>query len=230
MLGKNPKRAQELNDGLSLFVQEIFPTLQGEGPFTGHPAVFVRLKGCNLSCFWCDTDFESSNWIASLDEILADIDKKCSPTCDLVVITGGEPFRQNISALVKSLLDRGKRVQIETNGTLWVELPEHPNLTIVCSPKTSNLNKELERRIDYYKYVIEAGGNCTKDGLPLRSTQSNSNEQKIARPPKDAFVYVMPLDSFDTRKNLENQKECIEIAKEFNYKFTMQTHKVLNIR
>ena len=28
----------------------IFPTIQGEGPFAGTPAIFIRLGGCNLAC------------------------------------------------------------------------------------------------------------------------------------------------------------------------------------
>jgi 7-carboxy-7-deazaguanine synthase len=56
--GKNPVRKQELTEDGSLDVVDIFPTIQGEGPNAGRPAVFVRLWGCNLTCSFCDTDFE----------------------------------------------------------------------------------------------------------------------------------------------------------------------------
>lgn len=230
MLGNNTKRPPEQSDGLALSIQEIFYTLQGEGPFSGQPAVFIRLVGCNLSCYWCDTDFESSSWKPSLEEILKEETKQSAEKSDLVVITGGEPFRQNIAPLVEALLAKGKRVQIETNGTLWVELPKHKNLSIVCSPKTKNLNACLTNRADFYKYVIQAGYTSEEDGLPIASTQNECSELQIARPPKDASVYVMPLDIGDARKNLENQKECINIAKEFNYYVTLQTHKLLSIK
>ena len=121
MLGTNPVRPQDLNDGKSLWVQEIFYTLQGEGPFCGRPSVFVRLGGCNLRCSWCDTDFESSEWVPALEEILAQIEKIRPSHCKLIVITGGEPFRQNLAPLVNALLGRDLEVQIETNGTLWVD-------------------------------------------------------------------------------------------------------------
>ena len=62
MFGTNPSRKQVLDDGQELWVQEVFYTLQGEGPFSGQPALFIRLAGCNLRCFWCDTEFESSTW------------------------------------------------------------------------------------------------------------------------------------------------------------------------
>ena len=31
-------------------IMEVFPTLQGEGKFTGHPAYFIRLAGCDVGC------------------------------------------------------------------------------------------------------------------------------------------------------------------------------------
>ena len=43
MFGKNPIRPPEKGNGSTLLVQEIFPTVQGEGPHTGQPSVFVRL-------------------------------------------------------------------------------------------------------------------------------------------------------------------------------------------
>src|SRR4051812_2880501 len=106
MFGRNPVRKQEQGDGGTLWVQAVFYTLQGEGPFSGHPSVFVRLGGCNLRCVWCDTDFESSSWRPRLDELLARIEAVRPESCDLVVITGGEPFRQNIVPLVRHLLER----------------------------------------------------------------------------------------------------------------------------
>ena len=40
-----------------LGLAEIFYSVQGEGTWTGTPAVFVRLAGCNLACTFCDTDY-----------------------------------------------------------------------------------------------------------------------------------------------------------------------------
>ena len=37
-------------------VNEIFYSLQGEGFYTGTPAVFLRFAGCNRQCSFCDTD------------------------------------------------------------------------------------------------------------------------------------------------------------------------------
>lgn len=229
MLGKNPVRPQLIEDGQSLWIQSVFYTLQGEGPFIGTPALFVRLAGCNLKCFWCDTDFESSKWQPDLDELLERIESMRPEHCQLVVITGGEPFRQNLAPLVERLLQKELTVQIETNGTLWVDLPDHPKLYIVCSPKTNFIHEKLRPRITSYKYVLGSGNTDPNDGLPLLSTQIEDVPAKIARPDRGSDVYVMPIDTGDDLKNGANRRACVETAMRFGYKLTLQTHKFLNI-
>lgn len=53
MFGQNTPRRRE--SGGLLQVQDVFYTIQGEGPFAGRTAVFIRLTGCNLRCWFCDT-------------------------------------------------------------------------------------------------------------------------------------------------------------------------------
>jgi organic radical activating enzyme len=230
VLGDNPIRPQQLTDGKSLWVQEIFHSLQGEGPFAGKPAVFVRLAGCNLSCFWCDTDFESSDWKPTIEEILGEVRAFTGGTTRLVVITGGEPFRQNIAPLVERLLDDGLQVQIETNGTLWVELPEHDKLHIVVSPKTPALNENIRRRAAAFKYVITSGNVDPLDGLPLDSTQSPGRAATLAKPEPGRPVYVMPLDSGNAETNQRNTQACARVAQQYGHTLTLQLHKLIGVR
>lgn len=55
-------------------LNEVFETIQGEGVFTGVPAIFVRLQVCPVGCSWCDT---KQTWSAEpsdftdLDTIMA---------------------------------------------------------------------------------------------------------------------------------------------------------------
>lgn len=41
-------------------LSEIFYSIQGEGPNTGKPSIFIRLAGCNLCCVWCDSILKGS--------------------------------------------------------------------------------------------------------------------------------------------------------------------------
>lgn len=230
MFGGNPARAQELGDGQTLWVQEVFRTLQGEGPHTGRPALFIRLAGCNLRCFWCDTDFESSTWTPSLSELLKRVHELSDPRSNLIVLTGGEPMRQNIAPLVESLLADGYHVQIETNGTLWIELPESDRLDIVCSPKTSQIHPRIKQRARYFKYVVTADGASPVDGLPAQSTQTKGAACAIARPPETAEVFIMPLDEMNSNRNAENLDTCVQVATRHGYSLTVQLQKIAGFK
>jgi 7-carboxy-7-deazaguanine synthase len=231
MFGQNPARSQELDGAGQLWIQEVFYTLQGEGPFAGEPSVFVRTGGCNLKCYWCDTDFESSSWKPLLPELMAAIRAARPAHCDLVVLTGGEPFRQDIRPLVDALLDEGLRVQIETNGSLWVPLPNHERLTIVCSPKTKNLAPAIIPRIDTFKYVVAAGEIDPADGLPAASTQHRSDKSvRLARPVTAAVpVFIMPRDDQNEVSNRANLEACVAAALQHGHRLGVQLHKLLNL-
>ena len=87
---------------MSLKVNEIFFSIQGESSFAGLPCLFIRLTGCNLRCTYCDTRYayeEGKNM--SLEDILAAL-----PTGygGLVEVTGGEPLLQDECPQVEPIL------------------------------------------------------------------------------------------------------------------------------
>src|ERR1700756_5367366 len=104
MFGTNPQRPIDGGDGRTLAVQSIFYTLQGEGPFSGQPAVFIRLAGCNLACTFCDTDFESGIENRMETDVLIEHVGNLLAASRLVVLTGGEPLRQNVGPLIDRLV------------------------------------------------------------------------------------------------------------------------------
>ncbi len=132
-----------------LHVSEVFgPTIQGEGPYIGRVAMFVRLGGCNLACSWCDTPYTWDAGRFSLRHEIAprtvsDIIEQLDVSPGIVVITGGEPLLQarseGFAHLLIELRRRGRRVHIESNGTI---LPEAEILdgidVIILSPKLEN--------------------------------------------------------------------------------------------
>jgi len=137
---------------------------EGEGPFAGTPAIFVRLAGCNLQCPGCDTDYTSQRLKMSPIGALSLIET--FKGYSLIVITGGEPFRQNLGPLVSELRHANYQVQIETNGTIYDNNFLYDLATIVCSPKTASIHKNMHSVIDAYKYVLQAGHISKEDGLP----------------------------------------------------------------
>jgi organic radical activating enzyme len=220
MFGKNPKRTIEKGDGTEIFIQEIFPTLQGEGPYVGWPAIFIRLNGCNLACTFCDTEFENFKKY-NLEQILGEIKKyQQEYAIKLIVISGGEPFRQPIEKLCQILLECNYLIQIETNGTIFRELPKE--IKIICSPKAVNgkyynLDPRFNNKIDAFKFLISMHLN------PYKCVPPHVINQNIP-------IYVQPMDEYDSIKNDINTKFCTELAMKNGYIMSLQTHKILNIK
>ena len=104
-------------------INEIFPSVQGEGTTIGVPSIFIRTAGCNLKCTWCDTPYTSwkpEGKSMDIDEIMRDVEAH-SPIKN-IVLTGGEPLIQpEIVPLVERLAGEGYNIQIETNGTIYRE-------------------------------------------------------------------------------------------------------------
>lgn len=237
MLNKQIPLKQELRSDTRLSVNSIFYTIQGEGPFAGSPCIFVRLAGCNLQCPKCDTQY-SELYVESSSEIQKSIEHlwphRTHDPDPLVVITGGEPFRQNIKPLVEGLLSIGFRVQIETNGTLFVKMSGahgDPRFTIVCSPKAGKVNKDLEPYIDAYKYVLNADSVDPEDGLPILAL-GHTASPRVARPPSyfDGSIFIQPIDVGDGIENERHLKAAVDSAMKHNYRLCLQVHKYIGVR
>lgn len=224
MFGNNPKRPPEKGDGIKLDVQEIFKTFQGEGPRAGTPAIFLRLGGCNLACQFCDTEFESFK-NQTLDYILKTIQElstnNYTRTHKMVVITGGEPFRQPIEELCNRLIEASFIVQIETNGTLYREV--NKNVEIICSPKNNGkeygkIRPDLLQRINAFKFILSA---------------HNTDYGNVGDVGQDAFnipIYVQPMDEYDAKKNADNMVYTVKYAEEFGYNLSLQIHKIADFQ
>lgn len=127
-------------------INEIFYTLQGEGHWSGRPAVFVRFSGCNLwtgveadraasICTFCDTDFTNFEPF-DLNQLLNAAFRLFPDGAEpMVVFTGGEPALHLDQALVDAFKGEGWYTAVESNGTKPL-----PAVDWVCvSPKTPTL-------------------------------------------------------------------------------------------
>ncbi|WP_394201818.1 7-carboxy-7-deazaguanine synthase QueE [Shewanella waksmanii] len=146
-------------------VNEVFETIQGEGFFTGVPAIFIRLQGCPVGCAWCDTQhtWEKLPKNKVTQEQVIQVDGTVGRWCDMepealisqlqakgftakhVVITGGEPCMYDLKQLTSELESAGYQCQIETSGTFEVNCSDRTWVTV--SPKV-NMRAGMEVRGD----------------------------------------------------------------------------------
>lgn len=134
-----------------LALAEIFYSIQGEGTWTGTPAVFVRLAGCNLACDFCDTDYSAKAY-ASVADIVRRV-REAGGDCPMVILTGGEPLAQaETLALVEALRRDGRRVHIESNGTIYALLPD--DVWLCVSPK-ERVDPRMAARADETKLIVD---------------------------------------------------------------------------
>jgi len=190
-------------------ISEIFYSLQGEGARAGEPSIFVRLAGCDLTCNFCDTEFESGEEMSN--EQLLEAINGIRGKCFWIVWTGGEPALQLTKEIVEYFSDKGFNQAIETNG--GHKVPDNLDFVTV-SPKVAEhvLKSNFPNGVTELKYVRHAGHRA----VPQPSIRAK-------------HYFISP--AFDGDKpNRENIKHCINLIKENpTWKLSLQMHKLLKI-
>ena len=210
-------------------IKDIFYTLQGEGAWSGRPAVFCRFAGCNLwsgrevdrvaaICWFCDTDFVGTDGpgggkFATAGALAAAIVARWPVTTlpkarPYVVCTGGEPLLQLDEPLIAALHGQGFEVAVETNGTL----PAPPGLDWICvSPKAN---------------------------APLRLLQGDELKLVYPQPEPEAqpdrfvdlafrYFFLQPLDG--PEQEVHTQAAVAWCLAHPQWRLSLQTHKLLGI-
>lgn len=226
-------------DQIGIDLHGMFYTLQGEGPFSGVASLFIRLAGCNLQCPGCDTEYTKGRQLVSEQEIvdraLEIFDHPQRRHAWLIVITGGEPFRQKIDTLAHMLhTATGCTIQIETNGVLGIspgilKMIEADSAVVVVSPKTNRIHDSCIKA-DCFKYVLEEGNVDPTDGLPITALRHKAVPH-VARPPHgfEGAIYVNPMDSLELERNKANLETCRDSALNFGHRCGVQLHKIVGV-
>ncbi len=218
-------------------INEIFESLQGEGSYTGLPAIFVRLQGCPVGCPWCDTkhtwqvdperqktaeqvmqqSYESEDWFGLTSaEFLALYTKK-GYQAKHIVITGGEPCLYDLTELTHCLIEQGFSVQIETSGTY--EILAHPDTWVTVSPKVNmpggrKVLASAMQRANEIKHPV---------AMQKHVEELDQVLELLADKPLPA-VYLQPISQ---------QKRATELAIKTciarNWRLSLQTHKFIGI-
>lgn len=190
-----------------LQLAEIFFSVQGEGTHVGTPAVFVRLAGCNLNCRFCDTDY-ALKFVAPVAEVVARV-REAGGSCPMVVVTGGEPLAQRETLdLIEALRADGRRVHVETNGSIAVALPRDVWLTV--SPK-ERLDPTVAARANEVKLIV--------DGRVPHEWES--------RFPAATPRFLQPEGN--KPRNIELALAAAKAAPA-RYRLSLQTHKFIGVR
>ncbi len=198
--------------GLQLPLMEAFYTIQGEGAFSGHPAYFIRLGGCDVGCIWCDVkeSWESEKWpILSIEEI---VEGALAFPGRLVVITGGEPLLYNLDPLTRLLKEKGFTTNIETSGAH----PYSGDFDWVCfSPKKfKKPHPSIYVEVDELKVVV------------FHPSDFAFAEEHAALVSSTCELRLQP----EWSKAEKFTSEIIDYVKKHpNWKISLQTHKFMNI-
>ena len=216
-------------------VNEVFETFQGEAYYTGSPAVFLRLQGCDVGCPWCDTkhtwkvnredQVSIDTMVAKTDDAPSHalmpawriVDLACGYAARHVVITGGEPAYWPLRGICEGIIARGKTVQIETSGTEDLDVPADAWVTV--SPKIGMPGRK----------AIRPGAVLRANEIKMPVGKAKDIEildQFLAEfPTQTGLIWLQPLSQNDKATDL-----CLSVARERGWRVSIQTHKFIGDR
>ncbi|PHM35698.1 7-carboxy-7-deazaguanine synthase QueE [Xenorhabdus innexi] len=218
-------------------INEMFQTLQGEGVFTGVPAVFIRLQGCPVGCSWCDTKHtwekeadkqqtmenilvktqDSDTWGVATPQQIINLFARQGYTARHIVITGGEPCLYDLRPLTEALENAGYQCQIETSGTHAILCSD--NTWVTVSPKVKMRGG--------YKVLPEAMNRANEIKHPVGRERDIESLDDLLTMLDESNKPVIALQPISQKE--EATRLCIETCIARNWRFSMQTHKYLNI-
>ncbi len=221
-------------------INEIFSSVQGEGPIVGYKQLFIRFCSCNLKCDYCDTEFESGTEYKprELFEIInSAYDLKCFHS---VSLTGGEPlmcadFLAEFLQICRNSHDFPK-IYLETNATLFEELRKiKPYIDIISADIKLKSATGLDTTNLHEKFFSKCVGVETFAKIVF---DENITSEEIVQCCEMADKYDLPLilqPKMAGNKMSVQSDFCEKILTEFVLKHNdtrliPQVHKFLNVR
>jgi 7-carboxy-7-deazaguanine synthase len=181
-----------------LQITEIFYSLQGESNTVGMPTVFVRLTGCPLRCYYCDTAYAFSGGDQmSLDTVS---ERVAAFGCNRITVTGGEPLAQeHCLQLLNRLCDDGYLVSLETSGALDISEVDArvSKIMDIKTPGSGEAEKNLFSNISYLsqsdqiKFVICSENDYTWSRQVIEQKKLNGIAEVLMLP---AYGVQDPVD------------------------------------
>jgi len=168
-----------------LRITEIFHSVQGESTWAGVPCTFVRITGCPLRCVWCDTAYAFHG--GERMTLAAIVERVRAMGTPVVEVTGGEPLAHpNAFPLVRTLLDEGFTVLVETSGAFDVaplDPRAHKIMDLKC-PGSGESARNLWENLDHLtardevKFVVKdrADWEWTRDVIRSRGLHRRVEE------------------------------------------------------
>lgn len=217
-----------MNENITFPVVESFVSINGEGQRSGELALFIRFRGCNLNCSFCDTTWANSSQAEcsykTIEEICALVNDSGIKN---VTLTGGEPLLQTyIDLLLEKILEKTNCfIEIETNGSQsiekWQSHTERLSFTLDYKLPGSDMEKYM--LTDNYKYL-----------------RKNDTVKFVCGDEKDLNVSKKIIDEFDLTSKcavylspvygkiqLPDMVEFMKENKMNNVKMQLQMHKFI---
>ena len=179
-------------------INEIFDSIQGEGPCIGYRQLFVRFCGCNLLCNYCDTEFNQGETY-SVSELLNKVKSFDLEHIHSVSLTGGEPLLQYefLKDFLPEIKKTGAKIYLETNGTL---------------------TKALKNVLEY----IDIISMDFKIDSSAKIGDIYSSHDEFLKTAKEAQKEVFAKLVFDENIKDYEINECVSLAKKYDIPLILQ--------